>query len=82
MRSPLFIIDRDFEAKKYGYSANSYIVVLKEHLVDVSADGYIFMHNNALIHTTLKVRKWLEDNSVDITDWPLYSPDLNPIEHA
>ena len=82
LRLPLFLIDRDFEAKKHSYSANSYIVVLEEHLVDASANSYIFIHDNALIHTTIKVRKWLEDNSVDTTDWPLYSPDLNPIEHA
>ena len=25
---------------------------------------------------------WFEENGIDITDWPPFSPDLNPIEHA
>ena len=28
-RTPLYIMDRDFESKKYGYSAKSYIEVLE-----------------------------------------------------
>ncbi len=29
-RSDLYILDRDFESKKHGYSANSYIAVLND----------------------------------------------------
>ena len=25
---------------------------------------------------------WFEENGIDITDWPPFSPDLNPIEHT
>ena len=39
------------------------------------------MQDNAPIHTAKKVKKWFEDTSIVITDWPPYSPDLNPIEH-
>ena len=31
-RSQLYIMDRDFESKKHGYSANSYLEVLDENL--------------------------------------------------
>ena len=34
-----------------------YIVVLEEYLVDAFTNSYIFIHDNALIYTTLKVRK-------------------------
>jgi len=42
-RSPLYIMDRDFESKKHGYSANSYIEVLEENLVDASYNRLIFI---------------------------------------
>jgi hypothetical protein len=44
--------------------------------------GYVFMQDNASIHTARKVKDWFLDHSVvNITDWPPYSLDLNPIEH-
>jgi hypothetical protein len=42
-RSELYIIDRDFEAKKYGYSANSYIEVLDVILPGHYTDDLYFM---------------------------------------
>ena len=33
------------------------------------------------IHTARIVREWLEENGIDVLEWPPYSPDLNPIEH-
>jgi transposase len=40
------------------------------------------MQDNALIYTAKKVKQWFEDNGIDTSDWPPYSPDLNPIENA
>jgi len=34
-RSPLYIMDRDFESKKHGYSANSYLEVLDGSLAPI-----------------------------------------------
>ena len=28
------------------------------------------------------MKKWINDQDIDTMDWPPYSPDLNPIEHA
>ena len=43
----------------------------------------IFMQDNARVHTAELTMAWLEDHNVEILeDWPLYSPDLNPIEHV
>jgi hypothetical protein len=36
---------------------------------------------NNTIHTAYKVRDWFKEQGIPCTDWPLYSPDLNPIEH-
>lgn len=81
-RCPLFILERDFESKKHGYTADSYLQVLENRLLDFYHDELIFMQDNAAIHTAIRVREWMEENGINTTDWPPYSPDLNPIEHA
>jgi hypothetical protein len=85
-RTSLYLMDRDFEAKKHGYSANSYIKVLDAMVApaikELNDQGYIFMQDNASIHTAHKVRDWFRNAALICLDWPPYSPDLNPIEHA
>jgi len=84
-RSNCYIMDRDFESKKHGYSANSYLEVLDaevEPIFEDLDDGYMFMQDNASIHTANKVKDWfIERKIITITNWPPYSPDLNLIEH-
>jgi transposase InsO family protein len=84
-RTNLYVMDRDFESKKHGYSANSYLEVLEaevEPAFEALGPGYIFMQDNASIHRAHKVRKWFSDRGIAcIMNWPAYSPDLNPIEH-
>jgi transposase len=46
------------------------------------APDWLFMQDSARIHTARKVKAWFEDYSISVTDWPPYSPDMNPIEHA
>jgi transposase len=41
----------------------------------------LFMQENAFIHTSKSVRKFLADDHVTLITWPPYSPDLNPLEH-
>ena len=84
-RSQLYIMDRDFKSKKHRYSANSYLEVLDFAFLlhyQTNDPGYVYMQDNASIHTARKVRQWFLDNGVNVTDWPPYSPDLNPIEHS
>jgi len=84
-RTGLYIMDRDFESKKHGYSANSYLEVLEAEIAprwQLWLDGYEFMQDNASIHRADKVQEWFSDHEVfQVKDWPPYSPDLNPIEH-
>jgi len=80
-RSELIILDRDFESKKHGYSANSYIDVLEEAIPTLWEPGFYFMQDNAPIHKAKKTMKWFEDRGILLLEWPPYSPDLNPIEH-
>ena len=81
-RYKLYIMDRDFKVKKNGYSTNSYLEVLDANLPRNYEPDLYFMHDNAPIHTTRVVIDWFEENGIDVTDWPPFSLDLNPIEHA
>jgi hypothetical protein len=85
-RSLLYIMDRDFESKKHGYSANSYLEVLEDQVKPIyeglNNKAYEFMQDNASIHKANKVKEWFKKNKVTmLMNWPPYSPDLNPIEH-
>jgi transposase len=81
-RCPLYIMDRDFESKKHGYSAKSYIEVLDARVREYYTNDLVFMQDNASIHTAKTVKDWFQENGVRTTDWPPYSLDLNPIENA
>lgn len=45
--SDLLILERDFESKKYGYSANSYLILLEDLVLPNYTDDLIFMQDNA-----------------------------------
>jgi hypothetical protein len=72
---------RDEAAARRGDTAQSYIQALEEGLRDSDRPGEWFMQDNAPIHTAHTSRGWLEVHGVHTVDWPLCSPDLNPIEH-
>lgn len=80
-RSDVMIMERDSDSEKSGYFVNFYLAVLNDQLPRTYESGMTFMQDNASIHTAKKVIKWLEDEGIEVMDWPPYSPDLNPIEH-
>lgn len=45
-------------------------------------NDFILMDDNARPHRARVVNDYLERESIVRMDWPAYSPDLNPIEHA
>ncbi|KAF4636893.1 hypothetical protein G7Y89_g1182 [Cudoniella acicularis] len=69
-RTKCYLIDRDFEAKKHGYSANSYLEVLDAEVglafEELNDPGYIFMQDNASTHTAYKVRDWFRDKGIRV----------------
>lgn len=81
LRSELVVMERDEESLRKGYSANSYLQTLRDGLRPIY-EGELFMQDNAPIHTASKSTAWLHRNHIlFMTNWPPYSPDLNPIEH-
>ena len=81
-RSELYIIDRDFKSKKYRYSTTSYIEVLEAILLSHYREDLYFIQDNAPIYTANRVKEQLEENRINTSDQPLYSPDLNPIKYT
>ncbi len=80
-RSPLVIMERDPNAKKGGYSSQSYIWALTKGLLPRWRAHQLFMQDNAPIHTARRTMRWLAEHRITPITWPPYSPDLNPIEH-
>jgi hypothetical protein len=62
-------MDRDFESKKHGYSANSYLEVLESQLLKNYKEDIIFMQDNASIHTAYAVEEWFSNYDIQTTDW-------------
>jgi transposase len=53
-----------------------------EYVANTLDADTMFMQDNAPIYKAEIVRNWLREQDFTVMDWPPYSPDLNPIEHA
>lgn len=48
----------------------------------VVGPDFLFIDDNACPHKTDEVSNILEIGNIECTNWPAYSPDLNPKQHA
>ena len=76
VKTPLVVIQGNLTALRYRDQ------VLMPHVLPlVNAHNLTFQHDNARPHVARVCRDFLNQNNVQVLDWPPYSPDLNPIEH-
>jgi hypothetical protein len=83
--SKLIPLAGDPDAEKGGVTGRIIQSCLASYLPELVEEGETFQHDNARTFRARKVQNWLQPwarrNGVLLTDWPPYSPDLNPIEN-
>jgi transposase len=80
---PVIFLNLD-PGRSNGITAARYIdQVLRPHVVPHFArhQNKTFQQDNARAHTARATRDFLQQNNVNVMNWPALSPDLNPIEH-
>jgi hypothetical protein len=74
-------MNRDPQAKKQGYSSQSYMQALTKGPFTHWRRSQLFMQDNASIHKSKVVCAFFTEHRINTIEWPSYSPNLNPIEH-
>ncbi len=57
----LVAMEGDPESARGCVTARQYLSVLQEQLLTVMGADFVFMHDNAPIHTAHAVQRWLQD---------------------
>ena len=81
-RSELVLMPGDPDSKHGGVTSAVYLEVLEDILPTLWEPGLEFMQDNAKIHTAKVIKTWFAEQGIVVVEWPPYSLDLNPIEHA
>ena len=65
-------------------NAEFYVNILRKHLPEIEdllGDEWRFQQDNDPKHTSRLAKNFLQDNMLEVIDWPSNSPNLNPIEN-
>lgn len=68
-----------------SFKSTDYINLLQNVVVPIAklnlGNNFWFQHDNARIHTAKIVKQWMESSLFNVLNWPVRSPDLNPVEN-
>ncbi|XP_011270705.1 hypothetical protein CAOG_09018 [Capsaspora owczarzaki ATCC 30864] len=76
---PLVPLDEALTGKQYAQMLDKNLLPGMNRLK--MGGTFIFMQDNAAVHTSKPAIDYLEDADIKVLNWPPYSPDLNPIEN-
>ena len=66
------------------FKADNYIELLSEMIVPIMKLNYgntfYYQEDNATVHKSKKVQKFMQDSGIQVIKWPAKSPDLNIVE--
>ncbi|KAL4500780.1 hypothetical protein ABPG72_020014 [Tetrahymena utriculariae] len=65
-------------------NSNGYVQILDSFFKNIQQnlpEHFIFQQDNAGIHRAQIVQDYMEENEIEVLDWPALSPDLSPIEN-
>ena len=78
-RSELVVVDG-------AMNQHRYIQILKNQMLPwptgVFGRNFVYVQDNAPPHTSGDTAAFLDQQDVEVMDWPARSPDMNPIEHV
>jgi len=81
---PIAFIDGSVNSHIYILVLQNKLIPFFQALQEDGATDIIFQQDNAKPHKSKLTEKWLKDsamqNGFSIMEWPVYSPDMNPIE--
>jgi transposase len=75
------VMEGDQNIKRGGVIAKVYLKVLAEYLPTILEHNSVFIKDNTPIYKAHKVTEFFIEMWIEVMPWPLYSPDLNPIEN-
>jgi transposase len=74
-------MDGNPDSERGGVTSRIYQAILEEHLPTILDKDSIFMQDGAGIHRAKIIKAFFRAYNIKLMEWPLYSPDLNPIKN-
>ena len=78
-KTRLIVINGNITAQTY---INDVLAVNALPFIQFHGPNITFMQDNACPHSASTTRQFLDTNNVNVLDWPVNSPKLNPIEQV
>ena len=78
-KTRLIVISGNIDAQPY---IDDVLAVEALPFIQFHGSNVTFMHDNACAHSAAITRQFLATNNVNVFDWPVNSPDLNPVEQV